>query len=99
MVRRWICDAFSTFFSSVPWLSFAKNWPQFRGPNAQGVTSETNLPTEWSDTTNVKWKIQPPGQGFSSPIIWGDKLFVTSFSGYGEAHREIRAIRLISCVT
>ena len=68
----------------LPCLGFAENWPQFRGPNAQGVASETNFPTEWSDTTNVKWKIQPPGQGFSSPIIWGDKLFITSYSGYGE---------------
>ncbi len=60
----------------------AENWPQFRGANSQGVSTETNLPTKWSETENIRWKVQP-GRGASSPVVWGEKLFLTSYSGYG----------------
>jgi outer membrane protein assembly factor BamB len=58
--------------------SGAKNWPQWRGPESQGISTETGLPTEWSDTKNVEWKVAIPGAGHSSPIIWGDKIFLTT---------------------
>lgn len=61
----------------------AQNWPQFRGANSQGVSEETGFPTSWSETENIAWKAEWPGNGHSSPIIWGDKLFLTSYSGYG----------------
>ena len=54
------------------------NWAQWRGPASQGVSEEKNLPTEWSDTKNVLWKTALPGKGFSQPIIWGNKVFLTS---------------------
>ena len=54
------------------------NWPQWRGPNAGGVSTEKNLPVEWSDTKNVQWKTEIPGRGHSSPIIWGKKIFLTT---------------------
>ncbi len=54
------------------------NWPQWRGPNASGISTEKNLPTEWSDTKNVQWKTEIPGRGHSSPIIWGTKIFLTT---------------------
>src|SRR5215467_13124708 len=54
------------------------NWPQWRGPESQGVSDEKNLPTEWSETKNVLWKTELPGKGFSQPIIWGDKVFLTT---------------------
>ncbi len=54
------------------------NWTQWRGPNGQGVSSETGLPTEWSATRNVKWKTPLAGRGHSSPIIWGDRIFLTT---------------------
>ena len=54
------------------------NWPQWRGPNAGGVSTEKNLPTEWSETKNVQWKTEIPGRGHSSPIIWGKKIFLTT---------------------
>lgn len=54
------------------------NWPQWRGPNASGVSTERNLPTEWSETKNVQWKTEIPGRGHSSPIIWGKKIFLTT---------------------
>lgn len=61
----------------------AAEWTRFRGPNGQGVSTDTNAPTSWSATSNVKWKRELPGPGTSSPIIVGKHIFVTSFSGYG----------------
>jgi outer membrane protein assembly factor BamB len=54
------------------------NWPQWRGPDGQGVSAETGLPTEWSGTRNVKWKTAIEGRGHSSPIVWGKKIFLTT---------------------
>jgi outer membrane protein assembly factor BamB len=56
----------------------AENWPQWRGPNGLGVSSETALPTEWSPTTNIAWKTEVPGRGHSSPVVWGSRLFLTT---------------------
>ena len=53
----------------------AENWPRWRGPNGDGTSSETNLPTKWDSTTNVLWKSPVPGVGHSSPIVWEDRLF------------------------
>ena len=53
------------------------NWPEWRGSTGDGVTVERNLPMKWSTTENVKWKIPLPGSGNSTPIVWGDKVFVT----------------------
>jgi len=54
------------------------NWPQWRGPGSQGVSPEAGLPAEWSDTKNVLWKTPVAGHGFSQPIIWGEKIFLTT---------------------
>ena len=59
-------------------LSVVDNWPQWRGPRGQGVSDEKNLPLEWSSTKNVKWKTPIPGRGHSSPIVWGNRLFLTT---------------------
>src|SRR5262245_58407049 len=56
----------------------SSNWPQWRGPDAQGVSNEKNLPSEWSETKNVLWKTALPGRGFSQPIIWDKKVFLTA---------------------
>ena len=48
------------------------NWPQFRGPGARGVAEGKSLPSTWSKTENVKWRVPVPGRGWSSPVIWGD---------------------------
>src|SRR5947209_7177429 len=61
----------------------AADWPNFRGPQGSGVSQETNLPTAWSDKENVVWKIDLPGPGSSSPVVRGDKVFVTCYTGYG----------------
>jgi outer membrane protein assembly factor BamB len=69
------------------WLAFSLagtvfaetiNWPQFRGANSDGLADGSTLPESWSTTENVVWKTEIPGWGWSSPVVWGDKIFVTS---------------------
>ena len=55
----------------------AENWPQFRG-DGTGVAADAKLPTQWSQKKNVAWKVKLPGVGWSQPIVWGDKIFVTT---------------------
>ena len=61
----------------------AENWPHWRGVNANGVSTEKGLPTTWSDTANIAWKSSVRGMGISSPIVWEDKVIVTSQDGRG----------------
>ncbi|HXV61831.1 MAG TPA: PQQ-binding-like beta-propeller repeat protein [Vicinamibacteria bacterium] len=56
----------------------ASYWPRWRGPSGQGTVNGTGYPDRWSDKENVVWKVGVPGQGNSSPIIWGDHLFLTT---------------------
>jgi len=56
----------------------AGTWPQWRGPSGQGTSTETKLPAEWTPTKNIKWKAAIPGRGHSSPIVWGNWIFVTT---------------------
>jgi outer membrane protein assembly factor BamB len=67
----------------------AENWPGFRGPTGQGTSSEKGLPTKWSATENVAWKTPIPGEGWSSPIVWGDRVFVTAATDNGASCRVI----------
>ncbi len=54
------------------------NWPRFRGANAGAIADDPALPETWSRTENVVWHVEIPGQGWGSPIVWGDLIFVTS---------------------
>jgi outer membrane protein assembly factor BamB len=54
------------------------NWPNWRGPTHNGVSDETNLPLEWSTTDNIHWKLDLPGRSGSTPIVWGDQIFVVA---------------------
>jgi outer membrane protein assembly factor BamB len=69
----------------------ATHWPQWRGPNLNG-TAVGDAPTQFSDTQNIKWKAAIPGRGFSTPVIWGDKIFLTTAvpTGKTSAAREGR---------
>lgn len=51
-------------------------WPQWRGPDANGVAPHGKPPLEWSETKNVRWKVEIPGRGNSTPIVWGDRIYV-----------------------
>jgi len=56
----------------------AENWPAFRGPTGQGYTTESNLPLTFSETENVTWKTAIPGKGWSSPVIWGSEIWMST---------------------
>src|SRR5437667_7819712 len=57
-------------------ISSAENWPQWRGPSLNGVSGEKNLPLRWSATDNVAWKLALPSWSGSTPVIWGDRIFL-----------------------
>lgn len=60
----------------------ADNWPGWRGPGDAAVSTESNLPAAWSDTQNIAWQTPLRGLGISSPIVWGNRVFVTSQDGF-----------------
>ena len=70
---------------TIPCFADDGNWPQWRGPRGDGTTNETGFPTRWSTTENVRWKTPITGRGHSSPIVWGDRIFVTSAIETGDA--------------
>jgi outer membrane protein assembly factor BamB len=65
----------------------AQDWPEFRGPSGQGIAAERNLPFTWSETKNVKWKVALPGQGWSSPAIQGERVWLTTATEHGKSLR------------
>ncbi len=76
---RWILAASLLAFGSS--ALFADNWPQWRGPEGDCVSKEKGLPTEWSNTNNIAWKLKLPGMGSGTPAVWGDHIFVTADDG------------------
>lgn len=75
--------AFATLLfalAAVPLL--AADWPRFRGPDGSGISTEKGLPTTWSQKENIAWKADLPGAGASSPVFFGDKIFITAWSGF-----------------
>lgn len=70
---------------ALPFHLLAQNWPEWRGPLATGYAPDANPPIRWDETTNVAWKTELAGEGHSSPIIWGELLFITAAEPFGEA--------------
>src|SRR5437016_5963502 len=90
-LRVWSMAAIiAACLQTSPSLRGESNWPRWRGPQQDGHTDETDLPVKWS-ADNIDWKTQLPGSGQSSPIIWGDRIFLTSYLDKG-------AQRLVFCV-
>lgn len=91
------CSALFGVAIVMPLTSFA-DWARFRGPNGTGI-STSDAPTEFGAEKNLKWKMELPGRGVSSPIVVGDKVFVTCYSGYGPDGGEIENLkRHLVCV-
>src|SRR5215218_6879572 len=63
---------------SLTTVGSAANWPQWRGPDGSGISTEKNLPAEWGPGKNIKWRTPIAGRGHSSPIVWGNKIFLTT---------------------
>lgn len=84
-------------FTSMPAIPAAEtaqaadNWPQWRGPFFNGM-ARGDAPLNWSDTTSVKWKVPIPGRGFSTPAIWGDRIFLTTAVPTGRVDRAIASV-------
>ena len=74
------------------------DWLRFRGPNGSGIATGAQPPTAWSDTQNLKWKTELPGPGTSSPIVVGDRVFVTCWTGHGATKGKSAMSRELVCV-
>jgi len=72
--------------------SDGQNWPQFRGRDSRGVAESAKLPKTWSASENVAWKTEIPGRGWSSPIVWGGRLFVTSVVDQGAVEKPKKGL-------
>ncbi len=70
-------------------LPAAGDWPAFRGPSRQGISTERSVPVRWSATENIAWKTEVPGRGWSSPIVWEDKVFLTTAAEEGASARIV----------
>jgi outer membrane protein assembly factor BamB len=71
-------------FGSFSVAHCGENWPQFRGPDGNGVSDATGLPLTFSDTENVRWKTPIHGKGWSSPVVWGDQVWLTTATEDGK---------------
>ncbi len=74
---RWAA-VFLAIAASAAW---AGDWPQFRGPGGRGISDETGLPLQWGKDQGIRWKLELPGRGLSSPVVAGGRLFLTACSG------------------
>ncbi len=92
ILQRYVLTALITgIFAPSP--AGAENWPCFRGATRQGISNEKNLPVEWSDANNIVWKTPIPGRGWSSPIVWGDRIYLTTATEEGTCLRLVRIAR------
>ena len=77
-----VVSAFLAYFFAVVALAVepdqSADWPCWRGPNATGVADGRNLPIHWDTKENIRWSVQLPGWGTSSPVVYGNRVFVTS---------------------
>ncbi|MCA9068210.1 MAG: PQQ-binding-like beta-propeller repeat protein, partial [Planctomycetaceae bacterium] len=80
MPIRFLCYLLLLTLTLLHSNATAENWTRFRGPNGSGISSATTVPVKWSDK-DYRWTAELPGEGHSSPVVWGDRLFVTSADG------------------
>jgi outer membrane protein assembly factor BamB len=90
MTIRLMCVVFAVILAAVPLA--ADNWPHWRGPAANGVSPEKGLPVAWSPTQNVAWKLPLPAYSGSTPIIWGDLIFLNVATAPGSGDLELWAV-------
>ncbi|MCS6776410.1 MAG: PQQ-binding-like beta-propeller repeat protein [Chloroherpetonaceae bacterium] len=98
MRQRWLIMA--GLLSLALTAHAQEHWPEYRGPNADGHSTARGLPLTWSDTRNVKWKTPIPGRGWSTPVIWGEQIWLTTATPDGRemfvlcVHRDTGKILL-----
>lgn len=86
-MRLPICVSMVSLMTSLQ----ASDWPEFRGPTGQGISNAVNVPTQWSATQNVAWKVEVPGRGWSSPVLAKGRIYLTTSTGEGSEVR-LRAL-------
>ena len=64
------------FFPQNNRSDYQRNWPQWRGPDGNGISPNGNPPMEWNETKNIKWKVEVPGKGHSAPVVWANQIFL-----------------------
>lgn len=83
---KWLCTIAMTVCVAFPCA--AAEWPGWRGPFRNGVTADTGVPTQWSATDNVLWRVPLPGVGIANPVVWKNQVIITASEGreHGELH-------------
>jgi outer membrane protein assembly factor BamB len=84
LLLRRLCPVVScavVAWSLISSAGFAENWPQWRGPRLDGVSTEKNVPVTWSRSENVVWRLPLPGPAGATPVVWGDRIYLTSVGG------------------
>src|SRR5215212_5778438 len=80
----------------VPPAAGAPQWPEFRGPGGQGHAAGTGLPLEWSESRNVLWKTPVAGRGWSSPVVGGDRVWLTTALESSDGRRRGISLRALA---
>ena len=93
MENKIILSVFCVFTFFTTSSQEPENWARFRGANGQGISNATNLPVSWSAEENIAWKTNIPGEGWSSPIVWNDHIFLTTATEDGKNCHVIAADR------
>lgn len=94
-VRRLLLTLFTTVHFVATVARAADDWPQFRGPTGQGLSTAKNLPAVVSDSENVTWKAVLPGKGWSSPVVQNGRIWLTTATDDGKSLRAL-AVELAS---
>ena len=93
-MRRFPSLALAGLLIAVCHLASAQEWSRFRGPNGSGESEATTIPAQWTEK-DINWKTSLPGVGHSSPVLWGDKIFLLS----ADTDKDARpAMRYVLCV-
>src|ERR1700722_18709351 len=99
MNRRWLVPGCALFLLALagpgpgqeaPGKVPPPNWAHWRGPSGQGYSSDATVPLTWSEKENLIWKTPLPGGGNSTPIVWGDRIFLTTAKG---RERQVLCLR------
>ena len=88
MITNWSISCLLVLLAALATQALAENWPAWRGPAGNGISVEKDLPLKWSATENVRWHVELPEQGNSSPVVWGDRVFIAQAIN-GEHRRTV----------